>query len=513
MTTILGRTAATIVALVSLAASATATATESVDLKTEADAVFGKARYVAAAGDVNGDGPDDFTASFCSAEPLGRVYVVFGGSSGGLGEMDDLQDGFIIEASTHGNNICGMETPAGDLNGDGLDDLLVGSFNANNNERGSSGTVYVVFGKADTERVDLGAFDRGEQGDAGYRIDGPYAGARAGYETAGLGDVNGDGIPDQALTNPWAGLTYVVYGKRDSEPIDLLDFYNEPESAPGFMVRTVSTDGLNDMKIASAGDADGDGRADLVICAIRKVNTTRGVCYVVFGKSDRALVDARDDGAWGYRVQGSHPYRTRAGTSPAPVTQTATCATTSSSGRCGRPRASGRGPPTSSTASAATARSSCGASRETTRSRATASRARTITTSSARALARSETSTATASPTLWSAPRARPSVAAGARAPPTSSTDATARKSSRSPTGGAGASASTDPRETSWSAGSRARATSPATGSQTSSSTPSWTPRCMRGSANADQRGREWRPLINQARSAEWCSTSDINTC
>lgn len=181
MTTILGRTAVTIVALVSLVASATmaTAAPESVDLKTEAHAVFGKARYGGCGGRCQ---------RRRARRPPGR---------------------FLLR----------QQQPAGKL-GHGLRRVRQGR-HREGRPRG---------------------LRPGEQGDAGYRIDGPTR-ARAGYETAGLGDVNGDGNPDQALTNPWAGLTYVVYGKRDSEPVDLLDFYNEPESAPGFMVRTVRRTG------------------------------------------------------------------------------------------------------------------------------------------------------------------------------------------------------------------------------------------------------------------------------
>ena len=77
---------------------------------------------------------------------------------------------------------------AGDVNGDGLDDLLVGA-----PERGplNAGAAYVVFGRETPENVNLGALGRD-----GFRITGAAGGGRAGVAVAGAGDVNGDGLDD-----------------------------------------------------------------------------------------------------------------------------------------------------------------------------------------------------------------------------------------------------------------------------------------------------------------------------
>lgn len=102
-------------------------------------------------------------------------------------------------------------------------DVLVGANAASNNGRRSSGSAYVVFGKADTASVDLAAL-----GSYGFRIDGA-AGRHSWQLGGGAGDVNGDGKADVLVGAPLAdtngrensGSAYVVFGKSDTATVEV----------------------------------------------------------------------------------------------------------------------------------------------------------------------------------------------------------------------------------------------------------------------------------------------------
>jgi FG-GAP repeat len=113
---------------------------------------------------------------------------------------------------------------AGDVNGDGRADVLVGSPEASNNGRRASGSVYVVFGQESGPQIGLGTL-----GEAGFRIDGAAPFDDAAWAVASAGDVNGDGRGDVLIGAPNAdsngrsgsGSGYVVFGKSSSSPVDL----------------------------------------------------------------------------------------------------------------------------------------------------------------------------------------------------------------------------------------------------------------------------------------------------
>ena len=82
---------------------------------------------------------------------------------------------------------------SGDVNGDGLDDLIVGAYGADPNGNSQAGESYVVFGKADGTAVDLSDVTAG---DGGFVIHGIGERENVGDAISNAGDVNGDGLDD-----------------------------------------------------------------------------------------------------------------------------------------------------------------------------------------------------------------------------------------------------------------------------------------------------------------------------
>ena len=172
------------------------------------------------AGDVNGDGMDDLIIG----SRLKGSYVVFGRTGGFPAEvvLDDLDgtDGFQITGRLD-SDVAGV----GDLNGDGVDDFAIGNRNVPLFGDDLTGSVFVVYGTGDgfPARLDLQTLD----GTNGFRIDGVERGEGIGHAISSAGDINDDGSPDlligkfNQLTGDSEIGAYVLYGRAPACRADL----------------------------------------------------------------------------------------------------------------------------------------------------------------------------------------------------------------------------------------------------------------------------------------------------
>lgn len=209
---------------------------------------------VATAGDVNGDGFDDVLIGADRASDLvyraGCVYLYLGGR-GGLGYEPAWVTSGTVNGDRYGSAIAGN----GDLNGDGYDDLAVGAYRFSSDKaEADEGIVYVYFGGPD-----------GPDTQPDWIMQGNQKGAEFGYALSMAGDVNGDGFGDLLV-----GARYydnMVEGQTRENAGELLLYYgsaNGLATTPDWTFASEQTAASLGYAVSAGMDVNRDGYADLL---------------------------------------------------------------------------------------------------------------------------------------------------------------------------------------------------------------------------------------------------------
>ena len=227
---------------------------------------------------MNGDGFDDILIGARDADPNGNAgesYIVFGKAGGFDGSFDlsslEGSNGFVLNGIDAFDRSGISVSSAGDVNGDGFDDILIGAFEADPNGNSSAGESYVVFGKVGgfSSSFDLSSLD----GSNSFVLNGIERFDLSGRSVSSAGDVNGDGFDDILIGastadpngNREAGESYVVFGKAGgfSSIIDLSSL----DGSNGFILNGIDRYDDSGYSVSSAGDVNGDGFDDVIIGA------------------------------------------------------------------------------------------------------------------------------------------------------------------------------------------------------------------------------------------------------
>ena len=265
----------------------------------------GNGESIAAAGDVNRDGFADIiigapqvSSDSDIRDDVGASYVVFGNASmtatGSLNLVNlNGSNGFALEGVAANDQSGSSVAGAGDVNGDGYDDIIIGALTAA--PAGiRSGETYVVFGKPVgwASTLALSSLD----GDNGFKLNGISADDNSGFSVEGIGDMNGDGYDDIIISavkaspngNSASGESYIIFGKAAGwTPAVELSSLN---GTTGSVLNGVNANDLSGLSVAGAGDVNGDGYKDIIIGAVGADpnGNFSGAAYLVFG-SPQAL--------------------------------------------------------------------------------------------------------------------------------------------------------------------------------------------------------------------------------
>ena len=249
---------------------------------------------VAGVGDVNGDGFDDIGIGAYNSIEVGmatggQVYLILGKASGWTTETSlSLADASFL--TEYGASFTGYTvSAAGNVNGDGYDDFLIGAWGNREGGGNNAGQAYLILGKESGWAMDTSL------GDSDASFIGETSGDWASFALADAGDVNNDGYGDFLIGAPkrsegsaGAGQAYLFLGKASGWVMDIpLD-----QADASFLGE--DTGDQAGTAVAGGGDVNGDGYDDFLVTALGDEEgngTESGQVYLILGKESGWAMD------------------------------------------------------------------------------------------------------------------------------------------------------------------------------------------------------------------------------
>ncbi|MDZ7331997.1 MAG: PKD domain-containing protein [candidate division KSB1 bacterium] len=233
---------------------------------------------VSGVGDVNGDGISDFIiAAPMENGGTGKIYLFFGKKEGWT-SLIQLDHADVVFSGEKLDDNAGLSVAGtGDVNGDGIGDILIGAPRSDSNGS-DAGRAYLVFGKKSSWARTIGL----AQADIIFDSEAPLD--LFGWSVSGIGDVNGDGLADFAIGAPNhderdkkdAGKVYVFFGRPDLGG-------RIPSSMANATFTGFSPNDMLGKNVSNGGDINGDGLGDFAVTA--PLRDSSGKIYLVLGRS------------------------------------------------------------------------------------------------------------------------------------------------------------------------------------------------------------------------------------
>lgn len=219
--------------------------------------------------DFNDDGLDDFMYSVLMDGKY-STHLIFGKQSRTSIDVTNLQpgDGFAIQSSNPLEEIGNNLVAAGDMNGDRIADVIIGTHMQV--EEKSSYRFIVLFGRKDVFPISLTVNTDEISISNGFFIVANSSSTQP--KLAGLGDIDRDGYADIVIGEPSLSRVFLFFGSRRLATTHLpLDALSSPLPVNTLLISADASGSreidLFGSSVSSAGDFDGDGHLDLIIAS------------------------------------------------------------------------------------------------------------------------------------------------------------------------------------------------------------------------------------------------------